>query len=114
MLAISLYSPTYCSFCGSIVNIGPIVIGEGAKIIAEIANTTTLTEQAIKLAKQLGYSITVQQPGGEMQGPVRIDRYSVDVSMLEVGTAFTLERRALSAMAGLRLTRVKSTSGPGS
>lgn len=37
-------------------------VNDAAKIIAEIANTTTLTEQAIKLAKQLGYSITVQQP----------------------------------------------------
>jgi len=37
-------------------------VNDAAKIIAEIAGTTTLTEQAIKLAKQLGYSITVQQP----------------------------------------------------
>lgn len=37
-------------------------VNDAAKIIAEIAGTTTLTEQAIKLAKQLGYAITVQQP----------------------------------------------------
>ncbi len=37
-------------------------VNDAAKLIAEIANTTTLTEQTIKLAKQLGYAITVQQP----------------------------------------------------
>ena len=37
-------------------------INEAARIMAKIANTTTLTEATLVLAKQLGYKITVQYP----------------------------------------------------